>query len=112
MVLGVRSGYGVTRDRAYVKGRTTWPIREEKGKTRYIEGDLKFRDLKRKIKKPSRKDRSTSAPWISDTTWKIAYHRTALGKKSRTNQVECRVLTRRFRVDLKEYRRSRVRRSG
>ena len=71
MVLGVLCGDRVMMHRAYVKGRTTWPIREEKEIKRQIEGDFKFRDLKRKIKKTSRKDRSTSAPWISDTTWKI-----------------------------------------
>ena len=58
---------------AYVKGRTTWPIQEEKGRTRQIEGDFHFRDLTRKIKKLSRKDVSTSALWILDTNRKIAY---------------------------------------
>ena len=100
------------RHRAYVKVRTTCPIREEKGRTRQIEVDLHFRYLKRKIKKPSRKDRSTLALWISDTTWNIADQRTALVRKSRTNQGELRVLTQRFQAALKEYRRSRVRRVG
>ena len=59
------------RHRAYVKGRTTWPIQEEKGRTRQIYKDFHFRDLKRKINKLSRKDRSTSALWISDTNRKI-----------------------------------------
>ena len=67
------------------------PIREQKGETRHIEVDFHFKALKKKIKKPSRKDRSTLSPWISDTTWKIPYQRTALGRKSRTNQGERRV---------------------
>ena len=50
MVLGVLLGDGVTRYRAYVKGQTTWPIPEEKGRARQIEGDFHFRVLKRKIK--------------------------------------------------------------
>ena len=62
----------------YVKGRTTWPIQEYKGITRQ-EGASHFRYLKRKVKKPSRKDITTLAPWISDKTWKLAYQRTALG---------------------------------
>ena len=77
-----------------------------------IEVALHFRALKMKIKKPPRKDRSTLAPWISDTTWKIAYQKTALGRKSRTNQGEHMVLTRRFQAALKEDKRSRVRRVG
>ena len=64
------------RHRAYVKGRTTCTIRKEKGTMRHREGDFHFRDLKRKIKKLSRKEISTSALWISDTTWKIADQRT------------------------------------
>ena len=42
---------------AYSKGRTTWTIQEEKGRARHIEGYFQYRDVKRKIKKPSRKDR-------------------------------------------------------
>ena len=57
MVLGVLCGEGVTRHRIYVKGQTTWPIQEEKGGTRQTEGYFHFSDLKRKVKKPSRKDR-------------------------------------------------------
>ena len=38
MVLGVLCGDMVMRNRAYVKGRITWTIQEEKGKTRQIEG--------------------------------------------------------------------------
>ena len=49
--------------------------------------------LKGNIKKLSRKYRSTLSPWISDTTWKIAYQRMALGRKIRTNPGEFRVLT-------------------
>ena len=112
MVLGLLCGDRVTSNRAYVRGRTTWPVREEKGRTRQIEGDLHFKDLKRKIKKPSRKDRSTLSPWIPETTWKIADQRTALLSKTRTNQEEHRVLTRRFQEALKEDRRSRARRAG
>ena len=51
-------------------------------------------------------------PWISDTTWKISDQRKALGRKSRTNKGECRVLTRRFHAALKEDRRSRERGEG
>ena len=57
MVLGILRGDGVTRHCAYVKGHTTWPIREEKGRTRQLEGALHFRALKRKTKKPSGKER-------------------------------------------------------
>ena len=56
MVLGVLCGYMVMGHCTYTKGRTTWPILEEKKITRKIKGALKFRDLKRNIKKPSRKD--------------------------------------------------------
>ena len=52
------------------------------------------------------------ALWISDTTWNIADQRTALVRKSRTNQGELRELMQRFQAALKEYRRSRVRRVG
>ena len=69
----------------YIKGRTTWPIQKEKGRTRQIEGASRFRDLKMKANKPSRKDRTTSALWIFYTTWKLADQRTALGRKSRAN---------------------------
>ena len=72
MFLGVLCGDRFMRHRAYIKGRTTWPIQEEKGRTRQIEGDFHFRDMKRKIKKLSRKDISTLALWISDTNRKIA----------------------------------------
>ena len=72
MVLEVLCGDRVMRHRAYFKGRTTWPIQEEKGRTRQIKGAFHFRYLKRKIKKLSRKDISTSAPWISDNNRKIA----------------------------------------
>ena len=86
MVLGIICGDMVVRHRAYVKEWTTWPIQEEKGRTTQKEDDLHFRDLKRKIKKPSRKDRSNLSPWISEKTWKIADQRTSLRRKSRTNQ--------------------------
>ena len=72
---------------------------------------MHFKALKRNIKKKSRKDRSNSVPWISETTGKIVDQRTALGRKSRTNQGEHRVLTRRFQAALKKGRRSRVRRA-
>ena len=42
--------------RAYVKERTTRNIREEKGRKRQIERNLRFRDLKPKIKKLPRKE--------------------------------------------------------
>ena len=73
---------------------------------------MQFRALERNINKPSRNYRSTSSPWIFDTTWKIEDQRTALGMKIRTNQGERRVLTRRFQAALKEYRRIKVRRVG
>ena len=95
----------------YVKGRTTWPIQEENERTRQ-EGASHFRDLKRRAKKLSRKDRTTLSPWILDTTWKLADKRTALGRKCRANQGERRVLTRSFQAALKEDRRCRVRRAG
>ena len=112
MFLGVLHGEGVTRHRLYVKGQTTWPIQEEKGKTSQIEGASQSRDLKRKANKPSSKNRRTSALWITDTTWNLAYQRTKLVRKSRANQGEHTVLTRRFQLDLWEDRRSRVRRVG
>ena len=112
MVLGVLHGEGVTRHRLYVKGQTTWPIQEEKGKTSQIEGASQSRDLKRKANKPSSKNRRTSALWITDTTWNLAYQRTKLVRKSRANQGEHTVLTRRFQLDLWEDSRSRVRRVG
>ena len=68
MVLGLLLGEGVMRHRAYIKGRTTWSIREDKWRRRLIEGDLHFRYLKRNTKKPSRKDRQNSAPWILEKT--------------------------------------------
>ena len=71
-----------------------------------------FMDLKRKIKKPSRKDISTLATWILDTTWKIADQRMSLRRNSRTNLGEHRVLMRRFQEALKEDRESRLRRAG
>ena len=73
---------------------------------------MHFRDLKRRVKKPSRKDRTTSAPWILDINWKMAYKRTELGRKCRVNQGEHRVLTQRFHMSLKEDRRYRLRRAG
>ena len=88
-------------------GKITWPI-WEKGITRQIEGDLQFRDLKSSIKKPSRNDRTTSATWILETIWKLEDQRMALGRKSRSNQGERKVLTQRFQAALKEDRRSRV----
>ena len=47
-----------------------------------------------------------------DTTWKLADQRPELGKKSRANQGERRVLSRRFQAALKEDMRSRVKRAG
>ena len=75
------------------------------------EGALHLRALKKKTKKPSRKERSTLAPWISDITWKIADQRTTLERKSRTNQGEHRVLTLWFQSALKEDIRSRLSRA-
>ena len=59
MFLGVLLGEGVTSNCTYVKGKTTWPIWEEKGRARQNEGDSNLRALKRKVKKLSRKDRTT-----------------------------------------------------
>ena len=70
---------------------------------------MHFKDLKRKFKKPSSKYRTTSSPWILDTTCNLEYQRTTLVRKSRASQVERRVLTRKFQKSLKEYRRVRVR---
>ena len=67
---------------------------------RQIEGASHLRTLKRKFKKLPMKYRKTSAPWISDTTCNMAYERTSLGSKSRANQEERRVLTRRFQAAL------------
>ena len=111
MVLELLCGDRAMMHREYLKGRTTWPIREEKGTTQKIGGDLHFRNMKRKIKKPSSKEISSSAPWISDITWKIADQRTTLERKSRTNQGEHRVLTLWFQSALKEDIRSRVSRA-
>ena len=58
MVLVVIIGEGATRHYTYLKGRTTWPIQEEKGRTSQ-DGDSLFRDLKGRVKKPSRKDIAT-----------------------------------------------------
>ena len=110
MFLGVLIGEGVKRQHGYTKGRTTWYILV-KGGTRQ-EVDSQFMALKRRVKKPSRKDRTTSAPWISDTTWKLSDQRTALESKCRSNQGEHRVLTQSIQAALKEDRRFRVRKEG
>ena len=60
MFLGVLIGEGFMRYCAYVKGHPTWPIQEEKGGTRQ-EGASNSRALKRRVKKPSRKDITNSA---------------------------------------------------
>ena len=73
---------------------------------------MQFKALKRKVKKPTRKDRTTSALWISETTWKLVDQRMELGKKRRANQGERRLLAQRFQAALKEDRRIRVRREG
>ena len=57
IILGVLIGEGVTRHRVYIKGWTTWSIQEEKG-IRSQERASNFRDLKRRVKKPSSKDRT------------------------------------------------------
>ena len=107
MFLGGLIGKGVTRHHTYVKVKTTWPIHEEKGSTRQ-EVSSQFRDLKSRFKKPSRKDRTTLAPWISDTTCNVEDQRTALGRKCISNQGERRVLMRRLQAALKDNRRCRV----
>ena len=75
VVLGVFREYGVTSHCSYFKGRTIWPILEDKGRTRQIEGYFHFNALKIKIKRPPSKYSSNSEPWISDTTWKLADQR-------------------------------------
>ena len=92
------------RHHTYVKGRPTCTIREEKGRKNKIEGASHFRDLKMNIKKLSRKERTTLAPWILEITWNLADQRTVLGRKIRANQGEQRLLTQRFQATLKEDR--------
>ena len=91
MVLGELIGEGVMRHRRYCKDRATWPITSVKG-CMGQEGDSHFNDLKRRVKKPSRKGRTTMAPCISGSTWRLADQRAALGSKLTANQQECRTL--------------------
>ena len=74
MVLVILTGEGVREHRRYNKERTTWPITEATGGTRQ-DGDENFMALKRRVNKPSRKDITMSAPWISDTTWRLSDQR-------------------------------------
>ena len=64
-----------------------------------------FIALKRRVKKPSSKDRTTSAQWISDTTCNLSDQKLLLGMKCIANQGEHRTLTRKFQEALKEDRR-------
>ena len=92
MVLGKLIREGVRRHCSYFEKRVTWPITAGKGVT-VQEGGSYFNDLKQMVKKPSRKTRTTTAPWISYATWRIADQRMAMGRKLVTNQQERRTVT-------------------
>ena len=111
MVLDELIGEGVRRHQWYCKEQATCPIAETKGGT-WQEGDSQFNDLKWMVKNPSRKERTTTAPWISDTTWGLEDHRTELGRKITENQQEHRMATQMFQAALKEDRRCRARKVG
>ena len=85
IVLGEIIGEGVRRQRRYCKEQATCPITAAKG-GRGKEGDSYFNDLKRGVKNPSQKGRTTTAPKISETTWRLADQRSALGGKLTANQ--------------------------
>ena len=85
MVLDKLIGEGIKRNFCYGKEQATWPITTPKGGTGK-EGDSHFNDLNRRVKKLSRRVRNTTAPWISDTTWRLADQRAALGRKLTENQ--------------------------
>ena len=95
MVLLELIGDGARRHRWYGMELTTWPITEANGGT-IQEGDYHFMALNQRVKKPSRKGRTTTAPWISDTTWRLADQRAALGRKLISKQGEFRTMTQRF----------------
>ena len=59
-------------------------------------GDYHFMALNQRFKKPSWKGRTTTATWISDTTWRLADQRAALGRKLISKQGEFRTMTQRF----------------
>ena len=59
MVPGLIIGEGARRHRRYDKELATWPITEVKGGTRQ-EGDSHFMALKRRVKKPPWKGRTTT----------------------------------------------------
>ena len=111
MVPGLIIGEGARRHRRYDKELATWPITEVKGGTRQ-EGDSHFMALKRRVKKTSQREITTSEPWISDTTWRMVDQRAELGRKCIANQGERRMLTRGFQAALKEGIICRVRRAG
>ena len=48
--------------------------------------------LKRRVKKPSWKGRTTTETRISDTTWRLVDQRVAMGRKFTSNQGENRIL--------------------
>ena len=100
MVLGILIGEGVREHLRYKKERNTWPITEATGGMRQDENAY-FMDLKRRVKKPSRKGITTSELWILDTTWRLADQRAELGRKCTANHGECRMLTWRFQSALK-----------
>ena len=84
MVLGELIGEGVRKHIWYFKERSTITIMSVKGGTGR-EGRSHFNDLKQRVKKPSRKARTTTAPWISDATWSLADQRTVLGRNIMAN---------------------------
>ena len=100
MVLGELIGEGAKRHFWYGKERSTWSITAEKEGI-VKEGNSHFNYLKRMVKKPSQRERTTTAPWISDATWRLADHKVALGRKLTAHQGERRMLTRRFQAAFK-----------
>ena len=111
MVLRKLIGEGARRHHWYGKVWATCSIMEAKGGIEQ-EGGSQSIALKQRVKKPSQTGQTTTAPWISDITWRLADQRAALGRKLTANQGEQRMLMRRFQAALKEDRRCRVRRDG
>ena len=84
MVLGELIGDRFMRHRRYCKDQATWPIMASNGGTVQDE-DSHFNDLKQMVKNILQKTRTT-APWISDATWRLSDQRTALGRNLAANQ--------------------------
>ena len=76
------------------------------------EGDSYFNELKRRVKNLLWKKITVTAPWISDATWRLEDHRTALGRKFTANQRELKMERRRFQAALKKDSRYMVRKAG